>query len=92
MLSHGLGLMFAKELIQLYSESTGLRYGASELTGAFLAHLASPYAEALRQRAGWVAQHFGPYSDAELLSYMRGHVTEWGAEFTSEALFHSVRL
>lgn len=92
MLSRGLSLMFAKELVELYSDATGLTYGASDLTGAFISHLASTYADALKQRASWVAEYFGHYSDTELLSYMRSHVTEWGAEFTSEALFHSVRL
>ncbi|HQR65781.1 MAG TPA: threonine transporter [Thermoanaerobaculia bacterium] len=92
MLSRGVDLLFAKELLEKQAGTSGITYRATELTEAFLGHLSSSYAKELLERANWVALKFGRYEDEELASYMRAHVREWGAEFARESLFVTVRL
>ncbi len=92
LLTIGLDLMFAKELLARIYEPSGVLYGASEFTHPFLEHLQSPYAKRLRQSAGWVAGHFQSYSDERLNSYMNDHLGRWGAEFNRESVLRRVTL
>lgn len=81
LLSAGLDLMFAKELVQKSFRSGGILYGASEFTGPFLRYLQSEYAQTVRNSATWVAGRFGGLSDAALSTYMVENLGRWGAEF-----------
>jgi hypothetical protein len=76
-----LDAMFAKELLDKKFESNGICYHATELTGAFLELLKSPYAAAVRARAAWLVVRFATYTDEMLQSYMIENVGRWGAEF-----------
>jgi hypothetical protein len=81
LVKNALDLMFARELIDKKLESTGIFYGASELTSKFIELLKSNYAQNLFNRAQWLADRFGAISDAELELYMTANVGKWGAEF-----------
>jgi hypothetical protein len=81
LLSAGLELMFAKELIEKSFRSSGILYGASELTGPFLTYLQSEYAQTVRNSATWIAGRFAGVSDAALSTYMVDNLGRWGAEF-----------
>jgi hypothetical protein len=88
----GLDAMFAKELLEKRFEPTGICYGATALTGAFLKLLISSYASNLRTRAEWVVTRFADYSDAELESYMTLNVGRWGAEFERLTIIKELEL
>jgi hypothetical protein len=81
LLSAGLNLMFAKELVEKSFRPDGILYGASELTGPFLGYLQSEYAQTVRNAATWLAARFGGISDAALTNYMVENLERWGAEF-----------
>jgi hypothetical protein len=81
----GLSLMYSRELIARDFSPLGIRYHATPLTTAFLAHLQSPYAEGLRIRAIWLAQRFSDLLDGQLSELMTANVGEWGAEFERQA-------
>lgn len=82
----GLDLMFSRELLEKRFESTGIMYGATDLTRPFLSYLKSEYAKSLAQVASWVARTFEPFSDQELSRFMANNLGRWGAEFRREAV------
>jgi hypothetical protein len=91
LVSSGLDLMFAKELVEKTYESSGVMFGISELTQPFILHLKSPYSIKLRELADWVSKHFGSYSDEELRQYMIRHLGRWGAEFSRDSILRRVQ-
>lgn len=92
LLLSGVDLMFAKELLQKHYDGTGILVEATDLTQPFLNHLTSAYASRLRERAEWVCQRFGAYSDDSLSRYMGEHLGRWGAEFKRESVVRPVRI
>jgi hypothetical protein len=88
----GLGLMFARDLVEKRLTDNGIHFVGSELTAAFVRLLTSPYAEALRTRAGWLARTFGDYTDVALQNYMARRVGAWGAEFDNIAAIRDIDL
>lgn len=88
-LRQGMLLYMSRGLIgDIYHES-GIAYSATERTGAFLDALASNYTCALRQRAEWVINQFGGYSDQDLDMLVKEHLGEWGAEFEMDSVLWS---
>jgi hypothetical protein len=81
LVSAGLKLMFARELVSKQMNSTGISYLSSDLTRPFVELLQSQYAHALRTRTKWVFEEFGSINDDELGHYMTSNVGRWGAEF-----------
>lgn len=77
----GLNLMIAKELVHIEFAPQGFFYRSSDLTNAFINLLRSPYAETLKVRANWVVDHFSPYTDSEVDSFISSNIGRWGAEF-----------
>lgn len=77
----GLNQMYSRELLLKTFDLSGILYSATELTGAFIALLKTPYATALHERAAWVSSRFGDLNDGELESYMAQNLGRWGGEF-----------
>ena len=66
LISRGLDLMYAKELLEKRLSRKGITYAASALTGSFIELLKSEYAMNVRARSRWVADRFGTMGDQEL--------------------------
>jgi hypothetical protein len=92
LISSGIDLMFAKELLDKAYTTAGITFGASELTRPFLGHLASPYSSRLRDLATWVSSNFRSYPDDALRQFMADHLGRWGAEFKRESVLRGMRL
>ncbi|KJC42921.1 hypothetical protein UB31_24195 [Bradyrhizobium sp. LTSP849] len=92
LLSIGLNQMFSRELINKTFDTSGILYHATELTTAFIALLKSDYSSALRVRASWVINRFGPMTDGELSSFISANVGRWGAEFERLAAIKDLEL
>jgi hypothetical protein len=90
LVSDGLDLMFAKELLNKHFDKRGILYSASELTRPFLKHLNCDYAIAIRERAIWVSNAFENYSNSKLSDFMIANVGRWGTEFKREAILWSI--
>lgn len=91
-ISVGLRLMFARDLLEKRLTGKGIHFVGSELTASFVRLLTSPYADALRERARWLARTFGEYTDEALQTYMTRQVGTWGAEFDNIAAIREIDL
>ncbi|WP_406699138.1 ABC-three component system middle component 2 [Singulisphaera sp. Ch08] len=86
MLQDGLVLMISRELVATDYSDDGITFRATELTNGFLRYLQSDYARDLQDRAGWVVENFGSYSDEDLTIFAMSHLRDWGGEFVNESL------
>ena len=86
-IEQGLQVMLRAGLIEMSAAETGIRFQASDSAYSFVSILGADYATALRERARWVAQHFGDLSETALRAQMRTIFTDWSEEFgTAEAM------
>lgn len=85
-LQQGLLLFTSRGLILQKYDRTGLRYSATESSGAFLDSLTSKYTIELRNRADWVMNNFGVMLESDLDDFMQNHLDKWGAEFEMESI------
>lgn len=69
LVEQGLRLLIERGLVTPQLSSDGIRYSASEATGAFVGCLASPYTLELKDRARWVVESFGDEDEGELVDY-----------------------
>lgn len=86
LMSHGLELMFSKELVVKRMSTAGVTYVASDLCRPFLEYLRSDYSGLLRMSAQWVAESFENYTESSLSEFMTANLGRWGAEFTRESI------
>jgi len=86
MLQDGLMLMISRELVAVDYSDDGITFRATELTPGFLRYLRSEYARDLQERAAWVINAFGKFSEEALTDYAMSHLAEWGGEFINESL------
>jgi hypothetical protein len=89
---HAMDLMFARELVEKKLSKSGITYGASPLTAAFVDLLKSDYSAELRLRAEWVAARFGSMNDHDLKTFMAENIGKWGAEFEKIAALRDLDL
>lgn len=85
-IERGLLLMISKELVARDFTDHGIAYHASSLTAPFLGYMEQPYTKRLRERAAWVIERFGAYSDQQLVDFFKAHLDRWGGEFIHEKL------
>lgn len=85
-IERGLVLMISRELVIRNFSAQGILYQASPLTSSFLAYMEEPYTKRLRERAGWVLERFGGYSDHDLVEFFKANLDRWGGEFIREEL------
>lgn len=86
-IERGLLLMISRELVVRNFTERGIMYQSSPLTISFLRYMEQPYTRKLRDRAQWVIERFGEYSDQQLLDFFKGNLDRWGGEFIHEELF-----
>jgi hypothetical protein len=85
-IERGLLLMISRELAVRTFSNEGILYQASVLTDSFLGYMEQPYTKKLRERAKWVIETFGGYSDRELVEFFKENLDRWGGEFIREEL------
>lgn len=81
----GLGLLVARELANKYFNNNGICFSASPLTNTFLKYFKSEYAGELAKRSIWIREQFQFMSNEELEKFMLGHLSQWGAEYSSRS-------
>jgi|SRR5208337_4752491 len=77
----GLSLMQTRGLVARIVSPAGFRYRAGEEAGSFVDMLSSTYFVALKERAGWLAEHIEPMPDDELSALVQSRMDEWEPEF-----------
>lgn len=85
-IERGLLLMISRELVIRTFSPQGIVYQASPLTSTFLRYMEEPYTKRLQERAQWVIERFGGYSDHELVEFFKANLDRWGGEFIREEL------
>ncbi len=76
-------LMMTRDLVQREVTSDGIKYGAGENAAMFLASLSTNYFFAMKERASWLVETFGHYSDQEFRGVLRQFFDDWVEEFQS---------
>jgi hypothetical protein len=87
-LQEGLALYESRGLLLRQFGDGGIRYAATEGSGAFLDSLGSPYSSALRSRAAWAVARFASVSDSDIRKLVDDNVGAWGAEFEYESVLY----
>jgi len=77
----GLSLMMSRNLARHIPTNEGIRYFATDATGAFLSALSSQYITRLKERANWVVEKFGNSSDEQLSEITRQLFDKWTTQF-----------
>ena len=80
-IADGLALMISRGLINRKAESEGIMYLAAETASPFLEGLSSEYVKNLRDRAVWVAVHYGGASHRELRELTSDIFSRWTSQF-----------
>lgn len=73
--------MMSRDLVEQEPQETGLMYVAGENAAAFLDALRSPYLLKVKDRAGWLIEHFVGFSDAAFNATIRRYFEDWIIEF-----------
>jgi hypothetical protein len=76
-----LHLMMTRDLVSRHVAGSGILYRAGEAAAMFLGALQSPYLLRVKDRAGWLVENFGDYSDADFSLVMRKLFDQWVVEF-----------
>jgi hypothetical protein len=77
----GLQALISAGLVSMQASSRGVRFSATDDAASFLAILASQYAGALRERAGWVLSEFAELDEESLREQMNAVTGQWTDEF-----------
>lgn len=77
----GLVLMMSRNLVEREAQESGLVYVAGENAAAFLDALQSFYLRKLKDRAGWLIDHFSDISDVGFNATIRRYFDDWMIEF-----------
>lgn len=82
----GLTFLLDRGLVEQRFEARGILYGATEYASPFLDCLRAPYTVSLKERAKWVVQKFGGYTDEALKQFFSENLDRWGSEFERESI------
>ncbi len=81
LIERGLSLMISRGLIERIIDENGIGYRAGDLAATFLSTFASPYLITLRERGGWVVEHFQGFCDDALRQTISSTFGQWIEEF-----------
>ncbi|WP_140984623.1 ABC-three component system middle component 2 [Asticcacaulis tiandongensis] len=76
-------LMMTRDLIERHVTKDGLYYSAGETATMFMAALQSPYLQAIKVRAEWLARFVADYDDDAFNDLMSKLFADWIVEFQS---------
>lgn len=85
-LNEGLLLYQSRGLVERRYDHSGVFFAATERSAGFLDALTADYALSLRERARWVIEQYGAFSDSQLQELVREHIGQWGTEFEMESV------
>jgi hypothetical protein len=85
-LQQGLTLYESRGLVARRYEVSGVNWGATERSAAFLDALGTEYVLALRERASWLIGEYGQSEPEFLANLVRENLGQWGAEFERESI------
>ena len=80
-----LSLMRRVHLVDAVVNERGVSYRASDEAQAFVDLMRTPYATALKERAGWLADEFADLTVEELAQRVEQRLDRWSMEFRSDA-------
>jgi len=80
-IERGVLLMISRHLAERRVGMTGITFAATEEAAPFLDCLISPYSRALRERAEWAFERFGPLDETSLKAFFDAHFEKWTREF-----------
>jgi hypothetical protein len=81
LIEQALLLMMTRDLVRREAHSDGIRYSAGESAAPYIEALQSEYLLALKQRAVWLVQVLGDYTEKEFKAVMRRFFNQWVEEF-----------
>lgn len=73
-------LMMTRDLVRREAQPDGIRYSAGESATPYIQALQSDYLLAIKQRAAWLVDAFGHYTEAEFKGVMRRFFDRWVEE------------
>ncbi len=85
-IQEGLTLYESRGLIERIYMNGGICFAATDKSADFLDSLSTEYLADLRDRADWVVDSFGAFSDTDLNTIVRERIGTWGAEFSMESV------
>lgn len=74
-------LMMTRDLVDREINSDGIKYVAGENAVMFLSSVSSCYLLHLKERASWLIEMYGDYTDEAFRNVMRRFFDEWIEEF-----------
>jgi hypothetical protein len=74
-------LMMTRHLVEREVTPEGIQYIAGENAATFLASVSSSYLVALKERASWLIEALGSYTDEQFRAVMRRFPDKWVEEF-----------
>lgn len=80
-----LSLMRRVHLVDAVIDEHGVAFRASDEAPAFVELMRTPYAQALKERAAWLAAEFADLSAEELAQRVERRLDRWSIEFRSDA-------
>lgn len=86
----GLKLLVSRGLVEQKFDDQGITYLATDYAMPFLECLQARYTQRLKERAKWLIETFGPYSDERLSQFFNANLDRWGSEFVHESLFREL--
>ena len=81
LIEQGLHLYGCRGLLTRNLHESGIQYVAEEKAAIFLDAIPLDYVKTLRDRARWVYQTFGSYSDREIETVLSETIGRWKTEF-----------
>jgi hypothetical protein len=81
LVENALLLMMTRDLVRREARPDGLHYSAGENAAPFLDTLQTDYIAALKQRAEWLIERLGDYTEERFRSVMRRFFGQWVEEF-----------
>ena len=85
-LQEGLLLYQSRGLVENLYQDGGVYYSATDRSASFLDALSSAYVLGLRERATWLIDNLGAYTDTDFETLVRNRIGVWGAEFALESV------
>ncbi len=79
-----LSLMRRVHLVDAVIDEHGVAFRASDEAPAFVGLMRTPYAQALKERAAWLAAEFADLSAEELARRVERRLDRWSMEFRSD--------
>jgi hypothetical protein len=86
----GLKFLVDRGLVERKFDDVGITYLATDEAMPFLDSLQAAYTQRLKDRARWLIDTFGKFSDEQLSKFFSENLDRWGSEFEHESKFREL--